>query len=309
MDKSLKPIISIILSAYNGQEYISEAIKSTLNQSFANFELIIINDGSTDNTDLIINEFTDKRIKYYNIQNIGLSRALNFGISKSNGEFIARIDQDDLMLKNRLDFQLNYLIINPSVDLIGSSAIFKNGRDSFIKKMPSSDLAIKFFSMFENPFIHSSVMIKRSILDTYSYNDSNIYSPPEDYDLWSRMINNGLITHNTKKALIIYNNIEGSLSKTKNSVIKRNSYKISKSNINKLFKNNRNYKCSPISLLYFKIRRISFPCLNVNYFNICIKFVKLKGINFELLYYILFFYLKLLRNNYIEKEENFNFRW
>lgn len=305
----MKPIISIVLSAFNGDAYISETIKSILNQNFYNFELIIVNDGSTDNTDFIINQFQDKRIKYYNIQNIGLSRALNFGISKANGKFIARIDQDDLMLKNRLYYQLNYLLFNPSVDLIGSCAIFKNGRTSFFKKMPSSDLAIKFFFLFENPFIHSSVMLKRSLFDNYSYNDSIIYSPPEDYDLWSNMINDGLIMHNTNLAQIVYNNVDGSLSKIKNRIIKRNSYKISKNNIYKLLNTDKNYKCSPLSLLYFKIRRISFKSININYFNICVKFVRLRGINFEVIYYILFFYLKLLRNNYIEKEENFNFRW
>jgi hypothetical protein len=144
--------------------------------------------------------------------------------------------------------------------------------------------------------------------NTYSYDDSFLYSPPEDYDLWSKLIHGGVTMYNLNLPLITYNNVVGSLSKIKNKVIKKNSYKISKDNINKLYIGRKYLKFSPSSLLYFKIKKISFLRLNIHYLLICLKFIYLKGLNYEVIYYILFFYLKLLRNNYFEKEENFNFR-
>ena len=308
MDQNIIPTITVLLSAYNGQDYIYSTIESVLNQSFSNFELIIINDGSVDNTENIVQKFEDSRIRYFKIDNIGLSRALNYGMALAKGQYIARIDQDDLMLPIRLDCQLNFLLSNPNIGLVGSNVQLKNGNHCSLKKMPLSHKAIEFFALFENPLIHSAVMFRRDLFDVFRYSDSEKYLP-EDYELWSRMLYGGVKMFNLADPITIYNNVSGSLSKKKSQTIKKNSYRISSSNISKLVSNPINCNYKHISSLYFRIKKTNFFSLNYNYFIICIIFIQKNGINIELVYYIVSFYLKLLRNNYLEKKENFSFRW
>ena len=118
-------MISIILATYNNEETISDCIKSILNQTYANFELIIINDCSTDKTDKIIQSFKDKRIIYLkNLTNRGRSNCRNKAIKISKGKFIAIMDGDDISLPNRLSVQVNYLLNNRDIDLVASNVIY-----------------------------------------------------------------------------------------------------------------------------------------------------------------------------------------
>ena len=121
------PTVSVLTSVYNGERYLRRAIDSILNQSFINFEYIIIDDGSTDSTNKIIQSFNDPRIKLIeNTQNIGLTKSLNIGVKICRGDYIARIDADDISFKQRLRKQYHFLLNNMNVVLVGGQRIIKD---------------------------------------------------------------------------------------------------------------------------------------------------------------------------------------
>ena len=113
-----KGLVSIITPAYNASKYIKETIESVLNQTYDNWELIVINDGSTDDTEKIVNSFKDSRIKLINQENMGVSAARNRGLSEAQGEFITFLDADDILPPNSLEARVKYLQENSDIDLI-----------------------------------------------------------------------------------------------------------------------------------------------------------------------------------------------
>src|ERR1700761_448098 len=117
-----QPHISVLMPAYNAEKYIGTAINSLLKQTFSSFELVIINDGSTDNTINIINAFNDKRIKLVDQQNKGIAAALNHGLKIARAPYIARFDADDICMPERLEVQYNFLSMNPDYVIVGSDA-------------------------------------------------------------------------------------------------------------------------------------------------------------------------------------------
>lgn len=187
----MKPVISVILSVYNGASFISEAIESVLSQTFTAFELIIVNDGSDDNTENIINSFSDKRIQYFPQQHKGLVTALNFGLDKSVGKFIARIDADDCWHQEKLEHQYNFLIQNPTYSLVASSRKYIDTKSQIISKcIPSSDLdylKLKESLGCYNIICHSSVLFKSDIIADLGYYSESI-PHCEDYDYWFRIL-------------------------------------------------------------------------------------------------------------------------
>ena len=100
-------VISIIVPVFNSENYIADTIISCLNQTYSNFELILVNDGSTDNVETVINKFADKRIQYFKIENSGACNARNFGISKANGHLIQFLDHDDILEFDKIEHQVN----------------------------------------------------------------------------------------------------------------------------------------------------------------------------------------------------------
>lgn len=186
-----KDLISVVMSAYNSEKYISDSISSILNQTYDHWELIIINDASSDNTLKIINQFSEKdsRIKVIdNKKNLGLTISLNIGINNSNGEFIARLDSDDLAEPSRLEKELDYLQSDPDIGLVGSAAHLINSLGNRIGSMNvmSQQYFVNRFLINLNPFIHSSIMIRKKALDDVgSYREKFRYS--QDYDLILRL--------------------------------------------------------------------------------------------------------------------------
>ena len=130
------PIISVLMSCYNASLWLNESIESVLNQTFTNYELILINDGSTDDTLEIINRFAqhDRRIIIINKNNSGLADSLNIGITRARGEWIARLDADDLCMLNRLEVQLDFVRKYPDVILLGTGFLEINAQGTVIKK-------------------------------------------------------------------------------------------------------------------------------------------------------------------------------
>ncbi len=190
------PFISVILPVYNAQPFLKEAIESILNQSYSNFEFIIINDGSTDDSEKTILQFNDSRIKYFYQQNKGLGATLNIGLSLCTGKYIARQDQDDISYPDRFKKQIDFLEKNPTMVLLGTRAkiLTENSTEIKYHKHATHSADLKFDLLFDNPFVHSSVIFKKSIIDEVGIYtiDRNLY---EDYDLWSRMALNGEVAN------------------------------------------------------------------------------------------------------------------
>ena len=187
------PLISIILPVYNAQDYLYEAINSIISQTFTNFELLAINDGSTDGSINILKSFQDKRIRILNNDsNLGLIYSLNRGIHEAKGEFIARMDADDIADPNRLKIQLNYLFQHPDTIVVGTNMelINESGNSIGFREYPERHSDIIATLMNHSPFCHPSVMFKKSVvLEVGGYREA--FKACEDYDLWLRLRDKG----------------------------------------------------------------------------------------------------------------------
>jgi len=179
-------MISVIISTYNNESTISHAIKSILNQKYHKFELIIVNDGSTDKTDEIIQSFNDSRIIYFkNARNFGRSYSRNLGINKSKGKFIAIMDGDDISLPNRLGLQLSYLKNNPNIDVVASNVIyFYENRVLGVSTLSLSKLNIVNFFVRASRMPHPTWMARANFFKKFKYEPKMDKS--EDTDLLIR---------------------------------------------------------------------------------------------------------------------------
>lgn len=219
------PIISVILPVYNGGKYLKESIESILNQTFRNFELIIINDGSTDSTDEIIDYYSriDSRIIKFKNKNMGLVKSLNLGIELSKGEYIARMDADDISLPSRLQLQYDFMIDN-NLDICGSNIYVLNGIHYSKGCYYQDHNDLKFLLMFESVFAHPAVIIKKSIFDHLKYLN---YMYIEDYKLWIDISLNNYKMSNVSDFLLIYRVHENQVSNIHKNIQLKNSVKVS----------------------------------------------------------------------------------
>lgn len=183
------PKVSVIMSVYNGETYLSEAIKSIQTQSFNNFEFVIVNDASTDRTAEILQHIDDPRIRVLtNQQNLGLTKSLNKALNHCRGEFIARMDADDLSHPLRLEKQVAFLESHPTHALVGSSyyVIDERGRTTSHAGVLTESAQIKAGLKDQNWFGHGSVMMRKSALGMVGgYDEEFRYA--QDYDLWLRL--------------------------------------------------------------------------------------------------------------------------
>lgn len=198
------PLISVIMPVYNGAQYLRPAIDSILKQSFQNFEFLIIDDCSTDDTVNIITSYNDKRIHLTSSSvRLKLAGALNLGIQNAKGEFIARMDADDISAPERLQFQIDFFRRNEDVGICGSWIQLFPEIKAPVQTYPTHPDAVHALSLFHSPFAHPSVMIRRSWFQQHDLlYDVNFY-PTEDFDLWCRAL-----THfkgaNINKVLLQY---------------------------------------------------------------------------------------------------------
>ncbi|QLL85278.1 glycosyltransferase family 2 protein [Aeromonas caviae] len=210
-------MVSVIMPIYNGGLYLREAVESVLNQTYTNFELICIDDGSTDNTLEILNEYAsrDKRIRVVSRENKGLITTLNEGISLANFDYIARMDADDISSKDRFLKQINFLKKNKDVAVVGCSyqKIDAFGNIIGYRKQSASPYFLRALSLFGSPLAHPSVVINRSILNADYLYDNN-YDCAEDYELWLRILKKYKIS-NINDFLIKYRILESSISRSK----------------------------------------------------------------------------------------------
>ncbi len=191
--KPTDPKITVLMPAYNAEKYIDKAICSVLAQTFTDFELLIINDGSTDNTEKIIRSFDDERIRLINQSNQGIAAALNMGLMNANAGLVARFDADDICMPQRLELQYNFLITNPDYILLGSNAEYMDVNDEYVftgRMLAQSDEDIRQLIFDYCPLIHSTIMFsKEAVLRAGSYNThAHAF---EDHFLWSNLIRLG----------------------------------------------------------------------------------------------------------------------
>lgn len=227
------PVISIILPVYNGGRFLSLALKSVLQQTFTDFECILVNDGSTDDSEAIIQTFTDSRIIYVkNEKNSGLIFSLNRGIEMARGKYIARMDADDICLPQRLEKQYEYLELHPETAVVATSIIFINNEGEHTGQWELDKKTITYSSIKNemprsNCIAHPGVMIRTDIIRKLRYKSyqRNI----EDYDLWLRMLNRGYKIEKMETPLLLYRihetSITGSILKKKNFFFKHASMK------------------------------------------------------------------------------------
>jgi hypothetical protein len=187
-----KPAVTVLMGVYNGEEFVREAIESILAQSHRDFELLVIDDGSTDATPAILASYDDRRFRVLrNEENIGLTRTLNRGLGEARADLIARQDADDISFPERLARQVAFLESHPDVVLLGtqfvSHAAWRRRLTNLWMRCETS-LGIRWQILFENPFVHSSVMFRRGVIaEQYGGYDES-FRTSQDFELWSRVV-------------------------------------------------------------------------------------------------------------------------
>ena len=187
--KETTPLVSVLMPVYNGMPYLPLAVESILNQTFKDFEFIIVDDCSNDDSLVYLQAIHDKRVVLVPLsQNKGVTGALQEGMNKVRGKYIARLDADDIAKPDRLLKQVEYMDNNPDVGLLGSSIdlIDSSGRILKHVNLAKNDIEIRWRMMVKNPFVHSTVMFRYELVNTHHLGYTLQYG--EDYKLWTELI-------------------------------------------------------------------------------------------------------------------------
>ncbi|KQT33879.1 hypothetical protein ASG22_17415 [Chryseobacterium sp. Leaf405] len=208
----MDPKISVILPAFNAEKYLSDAVDSILSQSYTDFELLIINDGSSDSTKDIILGYNDKRIRYIeNERNLGLIETLNKGILLSKGKYIARMDADDICDLSRFEIQIDFMEKNTEYIICSSSRkeFTENISQYHLSMLPVDNISIRIHSVFSTPFTHPAVMFRSDIIKENNLFFEKDFKYAEDYQLWIKILQYGK-GYNFKLPLLYYRNTPNS---------------------------------------------------------------------------------------------------
>lgn len=184
-----RPRVSVLMSVYNGERYLAEAVESILNQTFTDFEFIIVDDGSTDGTCVCLDAFRDQRIvRLRNETNIGLRRSLNKGLKLARGEYVARMDADDVSLPRRLEAQVAFMDAHPEVGVVGCAIRCIDSSGFTIRKVchPTGHGPILWQLFFYTPIAHPTAVYRRAIVERVGGYDPS-FAHAEDRDLWRRV--------------------------------------------------------------------------------------------------------------------------
>jgi glycosyltransferase involved in cell wall biosynthesis len=182
----MSSLISVILPVYNAEKFLRQAVDSVLNQTYANFEFLIYNDGSTDTSLDILNTYTDSRIKIRNFEsNVGLIKLLNLAFTEAKGKYIARMDADDICLPTRFEEQINFLEKYPQFGICGTQCQIIDSYNILAK--PTEDIDLRWWIFKGSPLAHPSIMLRTSIMKEYNLEFKEHAYVVEDFDLWWRM--------------------------------------------------------------------------------------------------------------------------
>lgn len=217
MEKTV-PTVSVLIPVYNAEAYLAESIRSILNQTFSDFELILLDDASTDNSVEIIKSFTDKRIRFcQNEQNLGISGSRNRLMDLARGKYLAVMDNDDISLPQRLEKQVAFLEKHSNISIVGTwCRLFSNAAPrSFLQKIKK--FIVNFGWEWHQPaapdikdalkgsvVMHSAAMLRREDLLKHNIRYNQNYTPAEDYDLWKQAFFAGLKLANIQEVLFLY---------------------------------------------------------------------------------------------------------
>lgn len=230
-----QPLVSVIMPTFNDGKFLAEAIDSILAQSYKTFELIIINDGCTDNTEDIIRNYNDNRIRYIvNSKNRGYIYSLNKGLTHAKGTYIARMDADDRCPPERLKKQIEFLEQNKDIGVLGGNMIsFKENGEIQYHPFPEKHDAIRARLIFRNPMAHPTVMLRKAIIQKHNirYNDS--YYAAEDFKLWQQLIKYTKF-HNLQETLLYYRIHAGNVSILKQNAQNKTKIKIISENFQQI---------------------------------------------------------------------------
>jgi glycosyltransferase involved in cell wall biosynthesis len=248
-----KPLVSVIMPVYNAEKYLKEAILSIINQTFSNFELIVVDDCSKDNSSKIINELAskDKRIiTLTNSQNLKLSKTLNRAIEVASGKYLARMDADDISVSTRIEKQVELMEKESDVVLVGCDVEIIDESNNTIgyRRYYELDEQIRKWLFFFSPFCHPAVMIRRSAIEKIGGYDDN-FNPAEDYELYFRLGTLGKF-RNLKEQLFCYRIV-------KNSMTHSGMINMENKTLEVREKYKKVYKMPILAILYSLIHRVS----------------------------------------------------
>ena len=220
------PKVSVVMAVYNGEKYLQSAIDSILTQTFYDFEFIIVDDASTDETANIIKGYKDSRVKLItNEVNMRLPRSLNRGLSAASGNYIVRMDADDISLPNRIEKQVLFMDNHPEVaaSSVNYIVIDEEGHRLSRGKVHCGKVLNR-YALLPSPLVHPGAIIRRSLLNEEEwYNEK--YTSAQDYDLWLRIHEHHLLD-NINEALLLYRVHSASISQAKKNQQRCNAYEI-----------------------------------------------------------------------------------
>jgi glycosyltransferase involved in cell wall biosynthesis len=187
---SKRPRVTVVMPVYNNAPYVAAAIDSILRQTFVDFELLIVNDGSTDSTTKTVAGFSDPRLRLINREHRGLVASLNQGLAMASGEYVAIMHGDDVAFPTRLSRQVEFLSNHPEVGILGTAyrIIDMDGRNREKIVLPCDDLDIRWTTLLGNPFAHPTVMMRHQVIWDNGLYYRETFDIDEDYELWSRFI-------------------------------------------------------------------------------------------------------------------------
>ncbi|MBN9332129.1 glycosyltransferase [Devosia sp.] len=246
------PTITILIPVYNAENTLEASLVSALEQTRPANEIVAINDGSRDGSGAILAAVEDPRMQVFEQENQGLAATLNRGIELASGAYIARLDNDDLALPQRLEKQLAFMESNPDVALLGTWAAIYVGDDKSgrFHRHPTESKSLKLDLLFDNPFVHSSVMYRTDVVRALGgYRVERAKRIPEDYEFWSRIARSHEIA-NLPEVHTVYREVPGSMMRSGAEEMLDNVIVISADNLQHVLPGISPSHCLDLSRLY-----------------------------------------------------------
>lgn len=230
-----RPLVSVIMPVFNAEPYIKDSLQSILSQTYKNLEVLIVDDVCTDGSMQVVVAIPDSRVKIIrNEKNLGLAASINKAIRLSTGQYLARMDADDVALPERIDRQVAFLEKNQAVDIIGTAMRF-TGYSQYLSNFPILHQECRIQLLFNVCFGHPTVIFRRNVFDDpMNFYDESLKQYSEEYDLWCRLSNRHRF-HNLNEPLLLYRTYPPGIKVEAEELRKRNTLLIQEKYLNSLF--------------------------------------------------------------------------